>query len=138
MAAPHVAGAFAVLKSRTPMATVNDMENALRSTGTTITETRFGVLFAKPRINVDLALAFQLSEGVVADFNADAMSDILFRKAADGRAVVWQMNGMNVTDAAEVGSPPVAWQIEDIGDSNGTATPISCGATTAPTHCRCG
>lgn len=52
MAAPHVAGAWAVLKSYNPNATVSEIKTALQDTGTPIT-TEVG---PKPRINVDLAM----------------------------------------------------------------------------------
>ena len=52
MAAPHVAGAFAALRSAVPGATVTQIENALESTGTNITSSGS----TKPRINVNSAL----------------------------------------------------------------------------------
>ncbi|MCD6387899.1 MAG: S8 family serine peptidase [Desulfobulbaceae bacterium] len=54
MAAPHVAGAFAVLRSEAPDASVAEILNALQSTGATITDSRNGI--AKSRIQVDAAL----------------------------------------------------------------------------------
>lgn len=55
MAAPHVAGAWAVLKSQKPAATVSEVLNALTSTGKLIKDGRNGV--TKPRIQVDAALS---------------------------------------------------------------------------------
>ncbi len=55
MAAPHVAGAWAVLKQKKPTATVTEVLNAFTSTGLSITDTRNGIV--KPRIRVDAALA---------------------------------------------------------------------------------
>ncbi|MFN4272245.1 MAG: S8 family serine peptidase [Aliihoeflea sp.] len=52
MAAPHVAGAFAALRSAVPNATVDQIETALKNTGTAITAA--GV--TKPRMNVNSAL----------------------------------------------------------------------------------
>lgn len=54
MAAPHVAGAWAVMKARNPAASVDDVLNALETTGTSIYDARNGV--TSPRINVDAAL----------------------------------------------------------------------------------
>lgn len=54
MAAPHVAGAWAVLRQRNPTAAVTTVLNALRSTGNPVTDTRSGLVF--PRIRVDAAL----------------------------------------------------------------------------------
>src|SRR5690606_3153392 len=49
MASPHVAGAFAALRDAFPNATVDQIENALKSTGEGISSA--GVV--KPRINVN-------------------------------------------------------------------------------------
>lgn len=54
MAAPHVAGALAVLKSAAPAASVDQLMTALASTGVTVVDSRNGI--AKPRIQVDAAL----------------------------------------------------------------------------------
>lgn len=60
MATPHVAGAFALLKSANPTATVQEIEDALKATGKPILDGRN--LLYKPRIRVDLANAL-LSNG---------------------------------------------------------------------------
>ena len=54
MAAPHVAGAWAILKSRRPAATVSEIANAFAATGTGVFDGRNGI--TKPRINVNAAL----------------------------------------------------------------------------------
>jgi len=54
MATPHVAGAWAVIKSRKASATVTEVLDALTSTGTPILDPGNGI--TKPRINVDRAL----------------------------------------------------------------------------------
>ena len=54
LSAPHVAGAWAVLKSKAPNASVPDLLASLKSTGVPITDTRNGLV--KPRIQVDAAL----------------------------------------------------------------------------------
>ena len=54
MAAPHVTGAWAVLKSKLPNATVSQVLSALASTGLPLTDTRNGI--TKPRIRVDAAV----------------------------------------------------------------------------------
>jgi hypothetical protein len=55
MAAPHVAGAWALLKSVNPAATVDEALAALQDTGFSVTDARNGV--TKPRIAVDEAVA---------------------------------------------------------------------------------
>jgi hypothetical protein len=56
MAAPHVAGAYAAVRSACPNATVDQILTALKDTGIPITDTRLGGTETKPRIRVDLAV----------------------------------------------------------------------------------
>src|SRR5215470_17533694 len=56
MAAPHVAGAWAILKQAAPTASVDEILQALTDTGVMITDPRAGTGTARPRIQVDLAL----------------------------------------------------------------------------------
>ena len=53
-AAPHVAGAWAVLKSKAPNASVPDLLSALKRTGVSVLDPRNQLI--KPRIQVDAAL----------------------------------------------------------------------------------
>ena len=55
MAAPHVTGAWAVLKSRAPSASVAGILAALGSTGLGVADSRSGLV--KPRINVSAAVS---------------------------------------------------------------------------------
>jgi len=58
MAAPHVSGAWAVLKSKDPDATVDELLAALASTGISINDTRTGgSVTGMARIQVDAAIA---------------------------------------------------------------------------------
>lgn len=54
MAAPHVAGAWAVLKQQRPQASVSEILGAISSTGKPITDPRNGI--TKPRLQLDAAL----------------------------------------------------------------------------------
>ena len=54
LAAPHVAGAWAVLKSKAPNATVPDLLSLLGRTGTPVSDSRNGLV--RPRIQLDAAL----------------------------------------------------------------------------------
>jgi subtilisin family serine protease len=54
MATPHVTGAWAVLKSAKPSATVTEVLSALTSTGKSITDSRNSIV--KPRIQLDAAI----------------------------------------------------------------------------------
>ena len=57
MAAPHVAGAWAVLKQLNPSATVDQALSSLQNTATLVDDNRpGGIETAIPRINLDLAL----------------------------------------------------------------------------------
>ena len=86
MAAPHVAGAFAILKQAVPGASVSQMLQALQGTGLPITDVT-GI--TTPRIQIDAALDSLASgpPGVsldwaiqdVGDFNGDGKADILWR-----------------------------------------------------------
>ena len=55
LAVPHVAGAWAVLKSKAPNASVEQVLSALKSTGVSITDSRNNI--TRPRIQVDAALS---------------------------------------------------------------------------------
>jgi subtilisin len=57
MAAPHVAGAWAILKQAAPGASVNTVLGALQSYGVPITDTRNNVNRINSRIKLELALA---------------------------------------------------------------------------------
>ncbi len=58
MAAPHVAGAWAVLKQQSPFASVEEVLSALTSTGTPVDDLRTsGTVLDLPRINIDQALS---------------------------------------------------------------------------------
>ncbi len=75
MAAPHVAGAWAVLKQRKPDATVTEVLNALVTTGLPVTDTRNNI--TKPRIKVDaavLALASTACAYTIAPANSPTFS----------------------------------------------------------------
>ena len=56
MAAPHVAGAWAVVKQAAPNVTVSETLAAMQSTGVAITDIRTGVPVTRPRIQLDAAL----------------------------------------------------------------------------------
>jgi Subtilase family/HYDIN/CFA65/VesB-like, Ig-like domain len=62
MAAPHVAGAWAILKQAAPTASVDEILQALIGTGLPITDPRAGTGTTKPRIQVDLALSVLLGD----------------------------------------------------------------------------
>ena len=64
MAAPHVAGCWAILKQARPTATVDQIELALKNTGVPVTDWRTGLI--KPRIDCKAALDSLLGTGGIA------------------------------------------------------------------------
>ncbi|MDQ3132447.1 MAG: S8 family serine peptidase [Acidobacteriota bacterium] len=73
MAAPHVAGAFAVLKQRSPNASVSKIVNALTISGQAITDTRNGL--SKTRIKIGNALQ-AIDKKPAFDYDGDGKADI--------------------------------------------------------------
>lgn len=73
MAAPHVAGVVAALRSALPAAGVAEIEAALKSTAVMMPDTRSGGMFTKPRIQVDQALRAltKTSESTFAGWSGD-------------------------------------------------------------------
>ncbi len=62
MAAPHVAGAWAILRQAAPTASVDEILQAITSSGLPVTDHRAGTGTTRPRIQVDLALSVLLGE----------------------------------------------------------------------------
>lgn len=56
MAAPHVAGTIAIMKSLSPDMTVDDIERILESTGVQVADNRDDGIHTKPRIQLDEAI----------------------------------------------------------------------------------
>ncbi len=122
MAAPHVAGAWAVLKSKKPSASVDEILYALRATGKPITDNRNGLIL--PRIDVAAALEkilisqpsaqhtaglYNSSTGTfyLRNSNSAGVANVVFRYGPTGRGWVplvgdWDGNG---TDTVGLYSP---------------------------------
>jgi len=97
MAAPHVAGAAAVLKQIRPAASACRIEEALKMTGLPTADTREGGVFTKPRIRVDLARARLLAP--TAPPNNDFAAATVIPATAD----VYTVDSTNVTADREAG-----------------------------------
>lgn len=75
-AAPHVTGAWAILKQKNPAATVDEVLAAMTSTGLPVTDSRNGI--AKPRIQVNAALQ---ALGPPPSFSAVTLNRAVFHTA---------------------------------------------------------
>ncbi len=102
MASPHVTGAFAAIRTAHPNATVDQIENALKSTGTGISA--HGV--TKPRINVNsarLALGGTTPPPPTGPANNNFANRIAVAVPTAGSTRT--VTGSNVSATAETGEP---------------------------------
>ena len=82
MATPHVAGAWALLKQKTPSASVASLLSALQSTGLSVTDTRVAGGVTKPRIRIADAAGISARPPNDDFANAQALSS--FSASANG------------------------------------------------------
>ena len=92
MAAPHVAGAWALLKQNVPTASVTAVQTALVSTGLLITDSRNGIV--KPRIR--LAQALQVVARTPFDYDGDRKADISVFRPSSGLWFIQNSNNGSV------------------------------------------
>lgn len=108
MAAPHVAGAFAVLMAANPGASVSDIETALEMTGLAITNSAASPAkpgFTKPRIQIDQAHSLLQGNPYLSVTPA---SSWLVTMAAGG--VISQSRIYTLTNH---GRSPLEWSVSD-------------------------
>jgi len=136
MATPHVAGAWALLKSAVPGATVDDVLNSLTNTGVPVPDTRLGGTEVIPRIQVDDALTDLVPPSAVPWFDtnwqfrkqitinsaqvASALTDfpVLF-SVTDTDLSVAQADGDDILFTAGDGVTPLSHEIESWNDATG-------------------
>jgi serine protease len=97
MAAPHIAGAAAVLKQIRPAASACRIEEALKVTGLPTADARAGGLFTKPRVRVDQARARLLAP------TAPPNNDFAAATVIPATANVYSVDSTNVTANREAG-----------------------------------
>ena len=123
MAAPHVAGVWAVLKeamaSQGLQGSVDEILAALQATGTPIEDASTGINY--PRINIDDALDTLLAPKVLNDFNGDGTSDLLIHNTALGHIGVGLVESGVVQSGGLVltADPALGWTLNSTGDFNG-------------------
>jgi subtilisin family serine protease len=97
MAAPHVAGAWAILKQRKPTASVDEVLNSIISTSVPITDARNGI--TKPRLKLS-ALTPLTNDKAVSDFDGDGKTDVaVYRSSNSGWYVQRSTNGAITSQA---------------------------------------
>jgi subtilisin len=118
MAAPHVAGAWATLKSAKPSATVSEVLAALNSGGQAMTDPRNGV--TTPLIHIgDTATEF------------GALGVLLGRNAAANAEIIIDNAGAGVTDASGGRTFTGAWCAAPAGNQFGSDALVNCAGSSA-------
>ena len=116
MAAPHVAGAWAVLKSIVPSASVSQLQTLLRDTGVLISDTRAGTgtPLIVPRITVDAAIAAVRAERIPVTISALGFEYAAVQRGTSAvQRLVLRYRGSAVRISR--GVVPAPWTVTPIG-----------------------
>jgi len=137
MAAPHVTGAFAVLKSKAPNFSMPSLLQILRSTGLSVTDSRNGII--KRRIRLDQAInalcspgSFTVSPSLVALNFAGGNPTISVNAPANSCAWGAQSNAswITVSSATHIGDSSVTLTVApNFGFATRTGTVFVAGRT---------
>ena len=118
MATPHVAGAFAVMRSRKPTSTVSELLDALKTTGVSLQDARNNLI--RPRIALDQAMQLISPTTIKQDFNVDGKADILWRNVTSGINWMYNMNGVSITTNKAVNTvADINWKVAGVADLDG-------------------
>ncbi|HEY3068172.1 MAG TPA: S8 family serine peptidase [Methylomirabilota bacterium] len=124
MAAPHVAGAWAVLKQAAPSAGVTDVLSALQATGVPISDTRPGGSVTRPRIRLDQALT--IFAPIVS------LTSVVPGQGTQGTTVPVTINGGGFVTGAAVGfGPGIAVSNVVVRSASQITATLTIGATAA-------
>ena len=107
MATPHVAGAWALLKQKTPSASVASLLSSLQSTGLSVTDTRVAGGVTKPRIRIADAAGIPARPPNDDFANAQALSG--FSASADGTNVGATLQSGDPTTVATRNTSHTVW-----------------------------
>jgi subtilisin family serine protease len=95
MAAPHVAGAWAILRQLDQTKSVEAIKTILQDSGSLITSTRCPERLPKPRINVGDAVASLLFVSPPINFNVENMTNQSFLQKEFINKLTWASNPLN-------------------------------------------
>ncbi len=109
MAAPHVSGAWAILKQREPGASVTRILTAFQTTGVSITDSKNGV--TRPRIDVDNALNALISGSIPVrpnivinevDTGTNAVIELYNKESTSVTLTGWKLETYTPANALEI------------------------------------
>lgn len=129
MAAPHVTGAWATLKSAKPSATVAEVLNALNAAGLPITDSRNGI--TKPLVQIGDSVTQLGAVGVLLGRSAPSGSEIMLDNADAG--VMDQAGGRTFTGMWCTASPWNQYGIDALINCAGTEVSTYRWTPTLPT-----
>jgi subtilisin family serine protease len=125
MSAPHVAGAWAVLKQYEPNLSVDEALDALKFSGTMLTNSSCSNMQPKPRLNVDVALSNLFPVAPPANLSAEQETNQSFLQNEYLNVITWEPNPANqnkdvVTYRLYTSTDGQLTQLTDVGASTFT------------------
>ena len=130
MAAPHVAGAWAAIRSACPTASVETILDALIATGTPIPDTRSGGSITRNRIDVDLAVQQLACDNTAPPITSPAPDTVL---AATSVSFTGGHTGADLQHFLHVGTIQGSDDIASQDLGTGHTTVVNLPASTAGT-----